>query len=370
VRRVVYVHEHAELSGGERSLLALWERLDRRRFVPVLLGPARGPLVDRARALGVETVAAVFPRFRALFTPRGVRALARVVGTARALVPDLLHGNTPHTNLVALLAGRRLGCAVVWHERTLPWGSEWDVERALRRLPDRIVCNSHAVARRFGGAGAGVVVAHNGVDLGRFAPGVGGRALRERWGLAPDDVAVGIVGNFTLWKRHEVFLGALARLDPGSRLRAFVVGGEVFAENCGRDAALRAEAARLGLDGRVTFTGVMDDMPAVMDALDVVVSAADAEACSRAILEAMATATPVVAAAAGGNPELVVDGESGVLFRAGDVAALAAALRGLAADPGLRDKLGAAARARAERVFSLERYVARITAVYDGLGAP
>jgi glycosyltransferase involved in cell wall biosynthesis len=368
VTRVLYLHEHAELSGGERSLLALWERLDRRRIRPVLLGPEAGPLIDRARVLGVETAAAEFPRFRALLTPRGLAAVRRLVGTARALGPDVLHGNTPHTNLAALVAGRRLRRPVVWHERTLPWGPDWDIERALRALPDRILCNSHAVARRFGGEGGRVAVIHNGVDLVRFAPGAGGARLRERWGLGTADVAVGIVGNFTPWKRHEVFLGAVARVDPAVRLRAFVVGGEVFAENRGREEALRREGARLGIAARVTFAGVVDDMPAVMDALDVVVSAAEAEACSRAILEALAAGTPVVAAAAGGNPELVADGETGLLFAAGDVDALARALTRLAGDGGLRRKLGDGGRARAERLFSIERYVERVSAVYDALG--
>jgi glycosyltransferase involved in cell wall biosynthesis len=87
-------------------------------------------------------------------------------------------------------------------------------------------------------------------------------------------------------------------------------------------------------------------MPAVLDALDIMVSTAEAEACSRAVLEAMASGTPVVAADTGGNPELIADGETGLLFPAGDGQALVAALLRLIQEPDLRQRMGQAARAR------------------------
>jgi glycosyltransferase involved in cell wall biosynthesis len=365
---VLYLHEHAEISGGETSLLVLWEHLDRRRYRPALLGPAEGPLVERARRLDVPAYSAEFPRFRGALTPRGWRCLAAVVRRVHDLAPAILHGNTPHTNFAAAWAGRRLGRRVVWHERTLLEPGEWDVDRWLRRLPNRIVCNSAAVARRFGGPGRRVVVVLNGVPLQRFAPDAGGAALRRALGIGPEEVALGIVGNFSPWKNHELFLRAAALLADGTpRARFLIVGGEVFPENRGREAALRDGAARLNLAGRVGFLGVREDMPAVMDALDVLVSAAEVEACSRAILEAMACGTPVVAADAGGNPELVAPGETGLLFPHGDAHALAAALRTLTEDDTLRKTMGAAARARAEAQFGIERQVREIEAVYDTL---
>ena len=155
---ILYLHERAEISGGETSLLLLWEHLDRRRFQPMLLGPAAGPLVERASCLGVSTCPAAFPRFRELLMPAGWSRVVAVAQRVRSVGPCILHGNTPHTNLAATLIGRRLQCPVVWHERTLPWGGEWDVDRWFRRWPDRIICNSVAVARRFGDGDGKVVV--------------------------------------------------------------------------------------------------------------------------------------------------------------------------------------------------------------------
>jgi len=362
---VLYLHEHGEISGGETSLLVLWEHLDRRRFQPLLLGPPSGRFIERARRLGVPTHPAQFPRFRDLLTSRGRRCLASIERTVHQIKPSILHSNTPHTNLAAAWIGRRSGCRVIWHERTLPHG-DWDVDRRLRFLPDRIICNSVAVAQRFGGPNDRVVVIHNGVSLKEFIPGCGGHAVRQVLGLGPEQVSIGIVGNFGLVKRHELFLEAAEILARDVRdARFLMIGDEVFPENHGREASLRAETNRLGLQGRVIFLGARADMPAVMDSLDILVSACEVEACSRAIIEAMACGTPIVAADAGGNPELVAACRTGLLFPPGNAQALASALRTLIGDPSLRKAMGSTARARAEERFSIQRHVQEIEAVYE-----
>ncbi|MFQ5791309.1 MAG: glycosyltransferase [Acidobacteriota bacterium] len=368
VTPVLYLHEHAEISGGEKSLLLLWEHLDRQRFQPVLMGPASGPLVERAEGLGIPTYGVHVPKFRELLTPRGWRSLTAVTRLARSVGAGIVHGNAPHTNLAAAWVGRRLRCPVVWHQRVLPWGREWDVERLAPWLPDRIICNSAAVARRFGGPHGRVVVIHNGVPLQRFHPGSGGAAVRKELGLSPEEVAVGIVGNFSPWKNHDLFLRAAALTGPDlAHVRFFVVGGEVFPTNHGREATLREETRRLGLNGQVRFLGVREDMPAIMDALDILISAAEAEACSRTILEAMASGTPVIGADVGGTPELIMPGKTGLLFPTGDAHALAAALRRLIEDVPLRTAMGEAAPARAQAQFSIERQVREVESVYDAI---
>ncbi len=365
---VLYLHHRAEVSGGETSLLLLWEGLDRRAFSPLLAGPAEGPLADRARHLGVPVYPLPFPRLRRLVGPELFRTVWRLRGLIRRTGARILHGNAPVTNLPAALAGRLNGPRVVWHERTLCLPHEWDVDALLRGLPHRIICNSAAVARRFGGPGERVVIIYNGVPLHGFFPGCGGGALRRELGLAPDQILVGIVGNFSPLKRHEVFLGAAARLASApERVRFLVVGGEVFRENHGREAALRAEASRLGLGERVRFLGVRQDMPSVMDALDILVAPCEVEACSRAILEAMGTGTAALVPDAGGNPELVAHGESGLLLPPGDAGALTAALARLIDDAPLRDAMGRAARARAVERFGIEQQVTGTERVYRAL---
>jgi glycosyltransferase involved in cell wall biosynthesis len=141
----------------------------------------------------------------------------------------------------------------------------------------------------------------------------------------------------------------------------------VFAENRARAAELRALATALDLEQTVTFVGPRDDMPQVMDALDVLVAASSIEACSRAVLEAMATGTPVVAARAGGNPELVEAGASGLLFAPESAEDLAGVLELLIVDLDRRRAMGAAARARAVEHFGIGKQVAAIEAVYTAV---
>jgi glycosyltransferase involved in cell wall biosynthesis len=267
------------------------------------------------------------------------------------------------------MAALGTGCRVVWHERTLP-EAEWDVDRWLRFLPDRIICNSAAVAERFRGTNKAVVIL-NGVSLDRFRPEAGGAVLRGALGIGTGDVLVGIVGNFTPVKGHDIFIHAASRLAARDRtIRFWVVGGETFAGNKGRGATLRALVNDLGLEKCVQFLDHRDDMPAVMDALDILAVPSYMEACSRAILEAMAAGKPVVATNVGGNPELVKDGETGVLVAPRDVAALAEAIRRLSEDTHLRRRMGATARTRAETDFSVVRQVGQTQALYaDVLGS-
>jgi glycosyltransferase involved in cell wall biosynthesis len=127
-------------------------------------------------------------------------------------------------------------------------------------------------------------------------------------------------------------------------------------------------AAELGLASAVGFTGFVDDVPAALRALDVVVHASvEPEPFGLAIAEAMACGKPVVASAAGGAAEIVSPGVDALVHRPGDSAELAERLIQLVREPELRSALGIAARVSAERRFSVSRLVGEVTPIYEGL---
>ena len=146
-----------------------------------------------------------------------------------------------------------------------------------------------------------------------------------------------------------------------------IVGGNPFGEDDDYGATLRQLAQRLHIRDRVTFTGQLSDPRPALAAMDVFVHPGDPEPFGLVNVEAMAMAKPVVAFAHGALPEIVVDGETGLLVPPGDEAAMAEAILALLRDPTRRAALGRAGRSRASEQFSVTRTVHEVEAVLDAL---
>jgi len=257
---------------------------------------------------------------------------------------------------------------VIWHARNLLAGDMWDVDRALAPLATRIVCNAEAIRRRFAGSRGWdrSLTIVNAVDTREFHPGVPRAPFRRELGIPDAAPLVGIVGRIGLGKGHEHFIEAALRLlAAGLDAHFAIVGDPLFDEDAWRADTLRRVVKDAGREDRIRFVGYRRDVPAVMRGLDVLVLASDAEPCGRVLFEAMASGTAIVATASGGTPEIVRDGLEGLLVPPRDPAALARAVGVLAADASLRARFGVAGVARVAAEFTIERYVARILAVYD-----
>ena len=203
-------------------------------------------------------------------------------------------------------------------------------------------------------------VVYNGIDAGEPPRLSQRQATRAALGLPLDAFVVGTVGRLDPVKNLSTLLRAhavLATEHAGARL--VIVGDGPDRE------ALRAEAQGLNLADSVIFTGYRSDVRAVMPAFDAYANSSTYEGVSLTILEAMAATLPVVATRVGGNPEVVVDHETGRLVQ-GNARALAAALLELARNPMRRHNMGEAGRWRVKRHFSLDRMVQAYAAAYFG----
>ena len=181
---------------------------------------------------------------------------------------------------------------------------------------------------------------------------------------------VGLVATFARWKGHHVFLEAIARLPPSLNVRAYVIGGAVYETGNSQVSIeeLRQASARLGLTDRVGFTGVVEDPAPAIRALDVVVHAStEPEPFGLVIAEAMACGRALVMSPGGGAAELVTPGVDALACAPGDAGALARSIEHLAADAGLRQRLGQAARAAAERRFARRRLANELREVYESI---
>ena len=180
-------------------------------------------------------------------------------------------------------------------------------------------------------------------------------AARTRLALRPDALVIGSVADITAGKRPcDLIAAAQPLLASGAQL--VIAGAELDASE-----AARTRAAGQGLD--VRLIGRRADIPKLLPAFDTFALASEREEMPMAILEAMAAGLPVVAIDVGGIPEMVVEGETGLLVRPRDTAAFGERLTRLAADPGLRAGMGAAGRARAQAEFGRGPIVERIEQV-------
>jgi glycosyltransferase involved in cell wall biosynthesis len=209
-------------------------------------------------------------------------------------------------------------------------------------------------------------VIYNGVDTDRFAPRPGDAArLRLEFAIPQDRVVIGSVGRLVPIKDHPTLLRAAERLlRAGRNVHVLVAGAGPDLEK------LKAQVATSEvLRERVTFVGATDRVPELMNAMDVFVLPSICEGMSNTILEAMASGLPVVATSAGGNPELVENGQSGLLFSPSCVESLTQHLVRLTDDSELRTQLGKDARQRAVNLFSLSGMIQRYRDLYLELTA-
>ena len=365
---ILYLHETSKISGAENSLLNLVKNIDRSKFIPIFILPPDGPLASELRKLDVEVVFMEFPRIRKgqnVFST--IRKIRKLIKEKRV---KLLHSNSIRTHIYAAIAARLAKIPVVWHERNLLTNERIDPDRLFYFLPDKIICNSRAIARRFMKKGRllpKVSVIYNGVDIRQFNPQTSGTKIKNEFGLGDSTILIGMISRLGPDKGQDYFLQAAKMLlNPASKqeIKFLVVGDAVFEEDKWREAYLENMAKELGLDNYVIFTGFRKDMADVIAALDIVVLVSGAEACGRVILEAMACAKPMVATDSGGTPEIVKDSETGFLVRPKHPEELADKIGQLIKNPGLARKMGQEGRKRIEADFKIENNVEKIQDLY------
>jgi len=202
----------------------------------------------------------------------------------------------------------------------------------------------------------------NGIPTDEYAPDPDRRVQwRQAHGIEPHATVLTHVGRFAPPKNHALLIEAFAQVRSDAPLYLLLVGsGEL--EN-----AVREQVAGLGLQGRVRFLGVRADVADILRASDVFVLSSRWEGNPMSVMEAMAAGLPVVSTAVGGVPELVREGETGLLVPSEDAGALAQALQALVDDPVRRQAMGATARQHAVAHFDIRHTVRMYEELYERL---
>lgn len=383
--RVLHVITRLILGGAQENTLLTVMRQQRnpRYRVTLLSGIDEGPegnLHERARAAGVDLV--LEPSLVRPIRPlTDLRCLFRLWRFMRRGRYDVVHTHSSKAGILGRIAARLARVPIVvhtlhslvFHEYQEAWKNRLYV--ALKRLcapmTDALISVNDQTTRGALAAGIGrseqYLTIFSGMELEPFLAirdALPVEEAKHRLGIPADAPVVGKIARLFPLKGHEQFFDAAERIARAEPRAFFLLVG-----NGTLRAELEERARRLGIAERTVFAGLVspDQVPACIQAMDVVVHASLREGIARVIPQAGAVGKPVVAFAMDGAPEVIRDGVSGFLVAPRDTAALAERTLALLRDPERRRVLGAAGRDFAAEHFRVETMVERIDAVYERL---
>jgi len=356
---------YLDLGGSERQLTETALGLDRSQFSPhVAVFREQGIRLEQLRRAGIPIYEIGVRSFRRPHLLRCAWNFRQYLRTHRIVIA---HSFDVPLNIFTVPVARASGVPVVLSSqrasRELAPGWQWKALRLTDRLVNGVVVNCLAMRdhmRAEGVPGDRIHLCYNSIDIDRFSPlPAEGAALRLRECGGGAGPLIGIVCGLRPEKGVDTLLKAFALLRPSHpETRLLIVGSGPTAPE------LRRLAAALDLNGVCRFEPVTKAPEQWLRAIDIFVQPSRSEALSNSLMEAMACGCAVVASRVGGNPELVDDGDTGLLFPAGEEHALAARLRELIADSGLRARLAQSARRQVSARFSPTAGLASMSSIY------
>ncbi|MCS6297091.1 MAG: glycosyltransferase family 4 protein [Nitrospira sp.] len=361
VKTILFLSTSSGPGGAEQVISNLAASLDPAKYRGVLCVFRPGWLQERSQARGVPTY--VIPTqgmtdWRWAFRFRDLLKYEHV---------DLIHAHEFDANVQGAAVAIHLGIPLV----ATVHGKHYFWEKLRRRLAYRWVSRratmvavsedlKRFIVEKVGVSSERITVLYNGVDVPPIPVLADIEACRREINLQGTDRVVGVVGNLYPVKGHQYLIDAIPEV-----LEKYPDTSFVFAGRGQLETALKQQVNRLGLGTRVHFLGLRQDIPRILALLDVFVLPSLSEGLSMAILEAMMAGKPVIATRVGGNPEIVLEGETGFLVPPKDSPALAASLIALLKNRHLASEFGENGKRRAERQFSLQTMVSSYQALYD-----
>ena len=276
---------------------------------------------------------------------------------------DIIHAHHPTAHAISLLAAKLSGVPglvvtrrVIFKIKNNPF-SRWKYT-SLRINRYVAVCREiKSILEDYGVNHNRVKVIPSAVDLESFRPVQDKSEARKKWGLNPDDVVVGTVGNSAWFKGHSYLMQAaqtVMQMHPNAKLFFCGKGTEDLIQ----------KARELGIERNVILSGFRTDIPDILTCLDIFVLPSLREGIATAGIEGMAAGLPVIGTKVGGIPDIVSE-ETGLLVPPADSRALAEAIMRLIGDSKLKIQMGAAGRLKAQREFAKEKVAQQILELYQ-----
>jgi glycosyltransferase involved in cell wall biosynthesis len=351
--RVLYLITELNMGGAQQALFRLLSGLDRNRYQPIVacLYNGRSEVAQQINQSGIRVIdLGMQPKWR-------LDAVWRLHRLVQREKPVILHAWMIHANILGRIVGRLNRVPVVIISRRTQnldgVGREW-VNRKLSGWSDATIAVSECVRQveiaRARTDPAKVITIHNGIEAEQYRQidSMVSDRIRRELHTPLEAVVIASVGRLHPVKGFANLLTAMKSIHARfPDVFLWLVGdGE-------QRTALEAQVRQLGLENVVVFAGMRRDIPEILTAVDIFTLASHVEGMPNAVLEAMAAGLPVVATQVGGVPEIVVDGQTGLLVPPADVQALARGLLTLIEDAPLRQRFGVAGRQRVFKRFDI-----------------
>ena len=373
---ILFVTHNDNFQGSSRSLLSLIQGLKSCGVTSFVVNPVKSAFTDALDNEGIRYAILPIPWWvsdRILSCKRKIdhaseirRSVQNLQNIIRDWKIDLVYTNTSVIP-VGFLAARKAGLPHIWHIREyydLYFGWKYLFPHWLSRLilsqSDAIICHARGVQQHyFPSFPANVYQVYNGVAS---IPELELRLQTRLSMMIKPDFTFAMLSNVNPKKGQELAIRALAKLRDEAFLAKLVIVGNGKPDYVNN---LQQLVVDLNLTDRVTFTGLVDDPFPYYFSADCVLICSENEAFSRVGLEAMSTVLPLIGKNSGGNPEIIVDGETGFLYNTFDE--LVQAMRELAQNPEQGRKMGLAGWQRARTLFNIEDYAANVYRVIQSV---
>ena len=380
-RRIIFFSHSSELSGAPKCLLELVESIERSRYLPIVVTPEKGPLIQGLRKVNVEvkiikgierlSIQNRNPVLKLFFLWR--RTLLNFYLTfqtyrlIREYKADLVYLNSIASRYAGVSA-KISGLPVIWHihEGYQNKFKRWFFSLLIGWIATKVIFNSEANRTLWGYEKLirKSTCVYNGIDLKNVED------LRQKKieiDFKNAKPFIGYIGQINPFKGINILIDAMGKIRLRFSDATCWIIGKPSPNQEGYYEMLKEKVIQKGLEQNIKFIGFQPNIFPLIDKIDILVMPSLFEAFGRVLIEGMALAKPIVASRVGGIPEIVVDYETGILVPPNDPQKLAEAILSLLEDPVLRRRLGETGQKRVKEFFTLENYLIKIESVMGEL---
>lgn len=370
-KRLLFLITQSELGGAQKYVFDLAFSLRDEYEIAVGFGEqgGDGELARQLKAIYVKCFE-INSLKRDISPIKDFKAIFEIRKIIKGWKPDIIHLNSSKISIIGSMATIFLKCKVIYTAHGWVFNEPMNglkrslyekLERWTAKIKDAIICVSEndvrtAIDAKIASPGK-LHMIHNGIT---DSPLLDAASAKAKLGFGPEEFVIGSIGNLYATKGFEHFIEAMKILvDSGFNFKAIIIGeGQERAK-------LEDLISQYNLRQRVFLLGRIDQARQLLPAFDIYVCSSVKEGLSYTIIEAMLAQRPIIATSVGGNPEMIIEGETGLLAGPANAMSLAGRIHELLDDPARTASLGQAARQKALAEFSLDKMVEQTKEVYS-----